>query len=169
MLHLTKSTQRNAPLRTRIQKNTACSSGETDVELFAEKANLQNVTVCSYLSHTSCTMKIPIHQRYQYANRNNRYMNITLPRPKLLLGCKGRIREYRISKIDLCSSCVEAASKWREIPYSMDVEDIWTTPVGDITMVSLVSYVTLIITTLCTIFLVQTIGKSVPRQHPKRE
>ncbi|CAK9796262.1 hypothetical protein ANTQUA_LOCUS693 [Anthophora quadrimaculata] len=53
--------------------------------------------------------------------------------------------------------------------FGQDVEDIWTTPVGDITMVSLVSYVTLIITTLCTIFLVQTIGKSVPRQHPKRE
>ncbi|KOC64621.1 Phosphatidylinositol-glycan biosynthesis class X protein [Habropoda laboriosa] len=149
--------------------NTVCSSGETDVELFAENAQVQNVTICSYLSHTDCAMKIPIHQRYQYANRNNRYMNITLPRPKLLLGCKQRIREYRISKTDLCSSCAETASKWREIPYSMDVEDIWTIPVGDINMVSLVSYVTLIITALCTIFLVQTIRKSVPRQHPKRE
>ncbi|OAD59362.1 hypothetical protein WN48_09193 [Eufriesea mexicana] len=148
---------------------TACSVGETDIELFTEKAGIQNVTICSHLTSIESTLKLPIHQRYQYANENNRYINITLPKPKLLLGCKERIKEYRVSKIDLCSPCVEIIPKWREIPYIMNIENLWTTPVGEASMLRVVTYITLILTTLCTVLLMQTIWNSIPKQHLKRD
>ncbi|XP_017753649.1 PREDICTED: LOW QUALITY PROTEIN: uncharacterized protein LOC108546195 [Eufriesea mexicana] len=157
----------------RLGVTTACSVGETDIELFTEKAGIQNVTICSHLTSIESTLKLPIHQRYQYANENNRYINITLPKPKLLLGCKERIKEYRVSKIDLCSPCVEIIPKWREIPYIMvndkNIENLWTTPVGEASMLRVVTYITLILTTLCTVLLMQTIWNSIPKQHLKRD
>lgn len=84
-----------------------------------ENAKSQAVTICSLLVDTQSTLKFPIHQRYQYPSENNTYMTITLPKPKLLLGCKERIKELRVSKIDLCSPCVEIVPKWREILYIM--------------------------------------------------
>ncbi|XP_076765716.1 GPI alpha-1,4-mannosyltransferase I, stabilizing subunit isoform X2 [Xylocopa sonorina] len=153
----------------RLGLNTACFSGETDVELFTEKAQGQNVTICKLLTDTGCNVSLPVHQRYQYATENNKYANITLPKPKLLLGCKERIKEYRISKLDLCSPCAEIVSKWREIPYIMDMEDLWTTPVGETNMLPVVNYVTLFLTVSCTMFLMRTIWKSVAKQHLKKE
>lgn len=100
-------------------QSTVCVNGESDIELFAEEAQIQTVTICSSLIRAGCTLKVPIHQRYQHANDSNKYMNITLPNPTLLLGCKERIKDYRVSKLDLCSPCVEIVSKWREIPYIM--------------------------------------------------
>lgn len=79
----------------------------------------QNVTTCLPLIGTNSTFKLPIHQRYQYATESNGYITIALPEPRLLLGCKERIKEYRPSKIDLCSPCVELVPKWREISYIM--------------------------------------------------
>lgn len=114
-------------------------------------------------------MKLPVHQRYQYASSINRYMNITLPKPKLLIGCKKRINEYRVSKIDLCSPCVELVPKWREIPYVMYTKHVWTVPVGDTTTLSAVTYITLLLTILCTIYLMRTIWRPMPRQHQKEE
>lgn len=100
-------------------QSTVCANGEADIELFAEEAQIQTVTICSNLSRAGCTLKVPIHQRYQHANDTNKYMNITLPNPTLLLGCKKRNKDYRVSKLDLCSPCVEIVPKWREIPYIM--------------------------------------------------
>lgn len=98
-------------------QSTACSSGETNVELFTEKAQIQNISICSHLTNVKSTLKLPVHQRYRYAGVNDKYINISLPDPKLLLGCRKRLKEYRISKIDLCSPCVDIVPKWREIPY----------------------------------------------------
>lgn len=153
----------------RLGISTACSDGETDIEIFKEKAETQNVTICSLLTNMQCTMKLPIHQRYQYASSINRYVNITLPKPKLLIGCRKRINEYRVSKIDLCSPCVELVPKWREIPYVMYTKHVWTIPVGDATILSAVTYITLLLTILCTIYLMRTIWRSVSRQHQKEE
>ncbi|XP_076684404.1 uncharacterized protein LOC143377224 isoform X2 [Andrena cerasifolii] len=153
----------------RLGINTACAIGETDVELFTDKAASQNITICSSLIGTKTTLKLPIHQRYLYVNENSSHSPVTLQKPSLLLGCKKRIREHRTSKIDLCSPCVQLVSKWREIPYK-DIEDIvWTIPVGNSSMVPVATYVTLLITILFTIFILQTIRKSIPKPNKKRQ
>lgn len=117
------------------------------------------------------------------------------------MGCRKRLKEYRISKIDLCSPCVDIVPKWREIPYLIlnnnvcckniknisylynfinrkllefliflqDMENEWTIPIGETTMLPLVTYTTLLLTILCTVFLIHTIWKSMPKQHLKRE
>lgn len=157
----------------RLGISTACCSGETNVELFTEKAQIQNISICSRLTNIESTLKVPVHQRYRYASVNDKYINISLPDPKLLLGCRKRLKEYRISKIDLCSPCVDVVPKWREIPYVMvnnkDMENEWTIPIGETTMLPLVTYTTLLLTILCTIFLIHTIWKSMPKQHLKKE
>ncbi|XP_076245187.1 GPI alpha-1,4-mannosyltransferase I, stabilizing subunit [Calliopsis andreniformis] len=154
----------------RLGISTACFFGETDVELFAHKAMSQNVTICSPLISTNFTLKLPIHQRYQYASKNSSYMTIILPKPILLLGCKDRIKEYRISKIDLCSPCAEVVTKWREIPYIMDTKDVvWTIPVGNSSLLSTVICTTILATILLTIFLMKTIWKSTPKMDKKRQ
>lgn len=154
----------------RLGVTTACSTGETNVELFMENAKSQAVTICSLLVDTQSTLKFPIHQRYQYPSENNTYMTITLPKPKLLLGCKERIKELRVSKIDLCSPCVEIVPKWREILYIMDTEDVvWAIPVGNLYMSTIVTHITLSLTTLCTLFLIYRIWKAVPSTHEKNE
>lgn len=150
----------------RLGSSTVCVNGETDIELFAEEAQTQTVTICSSLIRTGSALKVPIHQRYQHANDSNKYMNITLPNPKLLLGCKERIKDYRVSKLDLCSPCVEIVPKWREIPYIMDKEDVWTIPVGETTMLLIVTSTTFSLTILCTVYLIQTIWKSMSK-HSK--
>nr|XP_033340647.1 phosphatidylinositol-glycan biosynthesis class X protein-like isoform X1 [Megalopta genalis] len=150
--------------------NTICSLGETNVELFMEKANSQSVTICSPLTSKKFIFNFPIHQRYQYASDNNKYMNITLPKPNLLLGCKKRIKEYRISTIDLCPPCVEVVNKWREIPYIMDTGNVtWTIPVGNSSILTTITYTTLISTILCSLFLMKTICKSAFIKHEKEE
>ncbi|CAD1480614.1 unnamed protein product, partial [Heterotrigona itama] len=80
--------------------STICVHEKADIELFAEKAQIQNVIICSSLTHVECALKLPIHQH-----------------PILLLGCRKKIEGYRISKLDLCSPCVTIVPKWREIPY----------------------------------------------------
>ncbi|XP_017876354.1 uncharacterized protein LOC108622784 [Ceratina calcarata] len=154
---------------TRLGMSTACASGETNVELFAEKAQTQDITVCAPLTNTKCNVSIPVHHRYQYANGSQKYMHTTLPKPKLLLGCKQRIKEYRVSKLDLCVPCAEIMPKWREIPYAMATEYEWITPVGEEGMWPTVTYTTLLLTILGTLFLIRTICKSTPEQHSKRE
>ncbi|XP_071858978.1 uncharacterized protein isoform X2 [Bombus fervidus] len=144
----------------RLGISTVCVNGETDIELFAEEAQIQTVTICSRLIRTGCTLKVPIHQRYQYANDSNKYVNVTLPNPTLLLGCKERIKDYRVSKLDLCSPCVEIVPKWREIPYIVDKENVWTIPVGETTMSLVVTGTTFSLIIICTIYLIQTIWKS---------
>lgn len=95
-----------------------CSEGEVNVELFAEWADSQNVTVCSRLSNNS-VLSIPLHQRYQAARTDVSVVDVTLNHPKLLFGCDQRILEYRVSMIDLCAPCVDLSFKWREVPYVM--------------------------------------------------
>ncbi|XP_054014855.1 phosphatidylinositol-glycan biosynthesis class X protein [Hylaeus anthracinus] len=154
----------------RLGVTTACSIGETNVELFMEKANSQNVTICSPVIGNKSTLMFPIHKRYQYPSENNTYMTITLPKPNLLLGCKERIRKYRISKIDLCSSCAEVVPKWREITYILEKENTsWSIPVGNLRMLTTVTYITLLLTILCTMFLMRTVWKAVPSTHEKQE
>ncbi|XP_050474253.1 phosphatidylinositol-glycan biosynthesis class X protein-like isoform X2 [Bombus huntii] len=152
----------------RLGISTACVNGEADIELFAEEAQTQTVTICSNLSRAECALKVSIHQRYQHANDSNKYMNITLPNPTLLLGCKKRIKDYRVSKLDLCSPCVEIVPKWREIPYIMDKENVWTIPVGETTMLLVVTSITFSLTILCTLCLIQTIWKSMS-EHIKTQ
>ncbi|XP_043520118.1 phosphatidylinositol-glycan biosynthesis class X protein-like isoform X1 [Frieseomelitta varia] len=153
----------------RFNINTICVHEKANIELFAEKARIQNVIICSSLTRVGCALKLPIHQRYQYANDSNKYMNITLLNPILLLGCRKKIEGYRVSKLDLCFPCVTIVPKWREIPYVMDKKDLWTIPVGETTMLYLVTYITFLLTILCTLYLIQTIWKSVPKQHLKHE
>lgn len=95
----------------------ACAVGETNVELFAEEAKPQSVSICTALNFDATTLNLTIHQRYQRAKEKEDYANVILPFPKLLLGCKKRIKEYQVSLIDLCDSCVGFAIKWREISY----------------------------------------------------
>ncbi|KAG7208910.1 hypothetical protein KM043_015090 [Ampulex compressa] len=147
---------------------TACSIGETDVELFMEKAKTQNVTVCASLQSTSCILMVPIHQRYQYAKEYGGYENVIVPKPRLLLGCKNRIKEHRVSKIDLCSPCVDTEPKWREIPISMEEEEYtWLVPVGDSSLLTMVTYVTLLTTMLGAAFIIRTIWNSTGKEHQK--
>jgi len=126
--------------------------GETDIELFMEKAGQQNVTACTSVNRTKnqswFTLSIPVHQRYQYAHETDDYVNVTLPMPKLLLGCRERIKEYRVSKTNLCEPCVNQAIKWREIPYHMlsNHDYIWPIPVGNTSISLCVTCVTLSIT-----------------------
>lgn len=99
-------------------ETTACTTGEKDVELFAEDAQSQQVTICAPLKrHNSNILNLPLHQRYQRASYDESYLSIVLPKPKLLLGCKKRIKEYPVSKLDLCYPCVNFSIKWREILY----------------------------------------------------
>ncbi|EZA50528.1 hypothetical protein DMN91_009936 [Ooceraea biroi] len=140
--------------------STVCSTGETDVELFMEKAGRQNVTTCASLSRTKnhqswSILTIPVHQRYQYAHETGGYANVTLPMPKLLLGCQERIKEYRVSKTDLCEPCVDLATKWREIPYRMlsSRDYIWPIPVGNKSVSLFVTCITLSATVIGAIFI----------------
>ncbi|KZC08904.1 Phosphatidylinositol-glycan biosynthesis class X protein [Dufourea novaeangliae] len=154
----------------RLGINIICSIGESNIELFMEKAELQNVTICSPLCTTESVFKFPIHQRYQYANETSRYMSINIPKPNILLGCTKRIKEYRTSIIDVCSPCVNFVNKWREIPYTMDTENVvWMVPIGNLSVLTIVTSTTLLLTVLCTMFLMQTICKHVLITHKKEE
>lgn len=153
-----------------LGSSTMCAAGETNVELFMEKADFQHVTICSPLTNKKFHFNFPIHQRYQYASDANEYANVTLPKPNLLLGCKHRIKEYRISTIDLCSPCVEVANKWREIPYVMDSENVtWTIPVGNSSILTTVTYTTLVSTFLGSLVLMRTICRSAFVRYKKEE
>ncbi|XP_012254704.2 uncharacterized protein LOC105685305 [Athalia rosae] len=130
-------------------KARVCSQGETDVELFAENAESQNVTICEQLISSEINLSLPVHQRYQFARADGDYLDVLIPQPKLLLGCKNRIKEYRVSNIDLCAPCVDLARKWREIPYKVEpTEKIWRVPVGNSSYLDHVSCTTLLVTSL---------------------
>ncbi|GAB1859793.1 Phosphatidylinositol-glycan biosynthesis class X protein [Camponotus japonicus] len=151
--------------------STICSIGETDVELFAEKAGQQNVTTCSSVSSSSSSLMIPLHQRYRYARESNGYVDAIVPEPKLLLGCRERIRDHRVSKTDLCEPCVNLAIKWREIPYRMlnDRTYVWPIPVGDSSLSTFVTYVTLFATIIGAIFIVRAIRTNASKNHSKKQ
>lgn len=87
------------------------------MELFAEKAGTQNVTICKRLQGSDTILTLPIHQRYQDATPDGGYVDVTLPKAQLLVGCKSRLKEHRVSKIDLCSPCVDLVPKWRTVSY----------------------------------------------------
>ncbi|KAI4488683.1 hypothetical protein M0802_011391 [Mischocyttarus mexicanus] len=152
----------------RTNKITVCSVGETDTELFMESANSQNVTLCSRIDDGLCIMSLPIHQRYQYPKENGDYVNVILKKPSLLLGCKQRIREYRISKINLCPLCAGTMVKWRELPYANnEIDYAWTIPIGNLSFFSYITYITLTTTIIGTIFIINTIWTSTTKEHLK--
>ncbi|XP_046744315.1 phosphatidylinositol-glycan biosynthesis class X protein [Diprion similis] len=141
----------------RVGKTLACSVGERNVELFAEKAESQNVTICNLHKTWETVLALPIHQRYRFSQEYGGYIAIDIPQPKLLLGCKERLKDYRVSKIDLCSPCVHLALKWREVPFKMKFsEKVWLIPVGNTTYLNCVSYVTLLVTGLGAAAVLQT-------------
>ncbi|KYN41337.1 Phosphatidylinositol-glycan biosynthesis class X protein [Trachymyrmex septentrionalis] len=151
--------------------NTICSVGETDVELFAEKAGQQNVTTCASISLSSSSLTIPVHQRYQYAYETGGYVNVTLPEVKLLLGCRKRIKDHRVSKIDLCEPCVGLMAKWREIPYRMsnNRDYVWRIPIGDSSLSLFVTCATLVTTIIGAIFIGHAIRTNALHSHPKED
>ncbi|KAK2581047.1 hypothetical protein KPH14_006090 [Odynerus spinipes] len=154
----------------RVEKIKVCSMGETDVESFMENAKSQNVTVCARLQNNSCIMTLPIHQRYLYPKENGAYEDIILKKPNLLISCKKRIRDYRVSKLDLCPLCASLALKWREIPYTTDDMDyIWTVPVGNTLLLPVVTFVTLLTSIVGTIFLLKTIWNASPKDSQKQD
>jgi len=150
---------------------TVCSVGETDVELFAEKADRQNVTACASVSSSSSSLTIPIHQRYRYARETGGYVNVTLPEVKLLLGCRQRIRDHRVSKIDLCEPCVGLMAKWREIPYRMlnNRDYVWPIPVGDSSLSFFVTCATLLTTIIGAVFIGHAIRTNALQSRPKED
>ncbi|XP_011862211.1 PREDICTED: uncharacterized protein LOC105558899 isoform X2 [Vollenhovia emeryi] len=151
--------------------NMVCSVGETDVELFAEKAGRQNVTTCAPVSSSSSSLTIPVHQRYRYARDTGDYVNVTLPQPRLLLGCRARVRDHRVSKIDLCEPCVDLVAKWREIPYRMsrNCDYVWPIPVGDSSLSLFVTCATLLTTIVGAIFIGRAIRTNASQSHPKED
>lgn len=154
-----------------ILQSTICSVGETDVELFAEKAGRQNVTTCSIVNSSSSNLMIPLHQRYRYASETSGYIDAIVPEPKLLLGCRKRIRDHRVSKTDLCEPCVNLAIKWREIPYRMlnDRTYVWPIPVGDSSLSMFVTYVTLLTTIIGAIFIARAIQINASKNHSNKQ
>lgn len=152
-------------------QSTICSVGETDVELFAEKAGRQNVTTCSSVNLSLSSLMIPLHQRYRYARETSGYIDAIVPEPKLLLGCQKRIRDHRVSKTDLCEPCVNLAIKWREIPYHMlnDRTYVWPIPVGDSSLSTFVTYVTLLATIIGAIFIAQAIRTNISKNYSKKQ
>lgn len=140
---------------------TACSVGEFNVELFAENAGTQNVTVCSRLIGSQVTLlTLPIHQRYHEARDGGGYVELKIPKPKLLIGCEERVKDYRVSKTELCAPCSDLVDKWREIPFNLHPKDfIWYAPVGDTSMLPIVTWVTNIIFTFGLIYVLWTLYK----------
>ncbi|XP_012272723.1 uncharacterized protein LOC105695591 [Orussus abietinus] len=103
----------------RLGKLIGCSQGETNVELFTEKAGPQNLTICSPISDmsSSTTFLLPIHRRYQFAKLNGTYAQIFLQRPRLFIGSVNKNEEHRVSVVNLCSPCTSISHKWLEIFY----------------------------------------------------
>lgn len=152
-------------------QSTICSIGETDIELFAEKAGRQNVTACASVSSSSSNLMIPLHQRYRYAHETGGYVEAIVPEPKVLLGCRERIRNHRVSKTDLCEPCVSLAVKWREIPHRMlnDRAYVWPIPVGDSSLSTFVTCITLLATVIGGIFIAHAIRTNISKNHPKED
>ncbi|XP_032683883.1 uncharacterized protein LOC116850105 [Odontomachus brunneus] len=163
------NTDEIAELR-RQKMSTVCFTGETNTELFAEKSEQQNVTACGpVISLSTITLTIPVHQRYQYAQESGGYVNVTLPMPGLLLGCQERLKNHRVSKINLCEPCIDLAAKWREISYTVWDNYTWSMPVGNLSLLTLVSYVTLIITVLSAVLIAYSIRVNALRNHRKED
>lgn len=154
-----------------LMLQNVCSVGETNVELFAEKAGQQNVTTCASINSSSSTLIIPVHQRYRAARETGGYVNVTLPEPKLLLGCRERVKDHRVSKIDLCEPCVGLMAKWREIPYRMSKNRayVWPIPVGASSLALFVTCATLLTTIVGAIFIGHAIRTNALQNHPKED
>lgn len=101
-----------------LLQTSACSQGEIDVELFSEKAYHQNVTICSRLINSKTILSVPVHQRYRFATKTGKSVYFEIPHPVVLLGCKDRLKEHRVSKIRICSPCIEYVKKWRDVIYT---------------------------------------------------
>ncbi|XP_074098989.1 phosphatidylinositol-glycan biosynthesis class X protein isoform X2 [Cotesia typhae] len=152
----------------RFTNMRACAVGETNVELFAEEAKPQSVSFCTALNFDATTLNLTIHQRYQRAKEKEDYANVILPFPKLLLGCKKRIKEYQVSLIDLCDSCVGFAIKWREIPYQTETKNyMWIIPIGELTHRSYVTYITLFTSVIGTLIILKALFSVNPTDHVK--
>ncbi|XP_057320428.1 uncharacterized protein LOC130664504 [Microplitis mediator] len=152
----------------RFTSMRACAVGETNVELFAEEAQPQAVTICTPLNFDKTTLNLTIHQRYQRAKEKEDYASVILPQPKLLLGCKKRIKEYQVSLIDLCDSCVGFATKWREIPYQTETKDyMWIMPIGELTHRSYVTYITLFTSVVGTLIIFKALWSLNSPDHLK--
>ncbi|KAK0174776.1 hypothetical protein PV327_010506 [Microctonus hyperodae] len=142
----------------RLGNITACSTGETDVEIFAEEAKSQELTICNQFNNGINILNVKLHQRYQRARDHESYVNVTLPNPKILLGCRERIKEYPVSKIDICESCAKLIYKWREIPYHMKSQPYtWVIPVGKLSQRNYVTWITLFACALGTILIVKSL------------
>ncbi|XP_011308743.1 phosphatidylinositol-glycan biosynthesis class X protein [Fopius arisanus] len=147
---------------------TACSEGETDVEIFAEEAKPQSVTICSALNETNSILSLPVHQRYHRARKGGDFLSVIFPTPKLLLGCKNRVKEYPVSKMDLCAPCVDLSIKWREIPYETRTKPYeWKIPVGDSSQRHFVTCITLFVTSVGTIWVLKTLWRSSSNRRRK--
>jgi len=96
---------------------------------------------------------------------------VSLPEAKLLLGCRERIRDHRVSKIDLCEPCVGLMTKWREIPYRMsnNRDYVWPIPVGDSCLSLFITCVTLLTTIIGAIFIGNAIRANASQSHPKED
>ncbi|CAD6205647.1 GSCOCG00009946001-RA-CDS [Cotesia congregata] len=148
----------------------ACAVGETNVELFAEEAEPQRVSICTALNFDATTLNLTIHQRYQRAEEKEDYANVIFPFPKLLLGCKKRIKEYQVSLIDLCDSCVGFAIKWREISYQTETKDyVWIIPIGELTHRSYVTYITLFTSVIGTLIIFKALCSVNPGDDVKND
>ncbi|XP_011506401.1 PREDICTED: uncharacterized protein LOC105368916 [Ceratosolen solmsi marchali] len=148
--------------RRRLYKSSSCSDGEVDVEVFAENARNQNITICSRLTSSKKTLIIPVHQRYHLASRSGEFINITLPQPKLLIGCPDRLKEHRVSTTVICWPCSEYVKKWRDIYYRWEGDNnfIWQIPVGNTSQKFQVTCITLFVTSLCAAYVLWIIYKS---------
>ncbi|XP_031778645.1 phosphatidylinositol-glycan biosynthesis class X protein isoform X2 [Nasonia vitripennis] len=166
------NTDELADLR-RLHKTSSCSDGEIDVELFAEKAHYQNVTICSRLSNTKTVLSIPIHQRYQFATSNGEPSNVTLPRPKLLIGCRDRLKEHRVSKLKICWPCVEYSKKWRDLSFKWEGDGnfVWSIPVGNTSRKFEITCITLLVTFSGAVYVLWTIYNTckVPKDRKPKD
>ncbi|KAL7303615.1 hypothetical protein TKK_0003762 [Trichogramma kaykai] len=150
-----------ADLRRR-QESNACVDGEIDVELFGERAYEQDVTACAQLISTKTTLSFPIHQRYHFSNPSGEPVDVTLARPVLLLGCKERIKDHRVSKAKICSPCSELTKKWRDVYYIWEGYNNfeWKIPVGNTSRKFLVTSMTHLVTLTGAAYVLWTIHKS---------
>ncbi|XP_014212287.1 uncharacterized protein LOC106642136 [Copidosoma floridanum] len=146
----------------RLDKIMACSEGEIDVELFAEKAHYQNLTVCSKLSSTKTTLSVPIHQRYRFSTDTGQPIHVSIPRPLLFIGCKDRIKEHRVSKIRIGWPCIDLVKKWRDVFYVWEGDRgfVWKIPAGNTSRKYVVTGVTMLVTLLGGAYVLWSIHKS---------
>ncbi|KAJ8679907.1 hypothetical protein QAD02_015694 [Eretmocerus hayati] len=154
----------------RLHESNVCSEGEVDVELFAEKARYQNFTICTRLRSTKTVLSVPVHQRYRFATTKGHAYVVKLFKPKLLLGCKDRITNLRVSKYKICKPCLAYAKKWREVPYQWkgDGNFTWIVPVGNANRKFEVTLITLFITIGGAVYVLWAINNSYKKPRERK-